>query len=216
MKYKLLHDYPVLMIENLFPKPINKKILEEAISLKKLYQTASTFGKKANWIRSNIVAYYDDIYNGRRQESVLLESIEKIFHHEKYSDLRDIINSSPYPLHHFNLTNIHETQVSRYGDKGQRYGWHADKGSNSERLISFVYHFFEEPAKFKGGNINFSKLPTYKDKLLNSNDDYVSFPIKNNTGYFFPSYLSHRVEPTTSPKTFKNGRFSVNCWIGMR
>ena len=32
----------------------------------------------------------------------------------------------------------------------------------------------------------------------------------------FGSKIAHTVLPTTSPKTFDSGRFSVNIWVGVK
>ena len=197
----------------MFPKNINKKILEEAISLKGFFEKGKTIDKEAEYIRTNQTAFYDEIYRDKRNESVLLTTIHNIFQGKLYNPVRDALHSSPFPLWILNTTTTHETQVSRYGDKGQKYGWHTDTITNS-RLISFVYHFFNEPKKFKGGDLRFSSSPIVKNKLIH--DDYKSIKVENNTGYFFGGNISHCVEKTISPKNFEDGRFSVNCWIGMK
>jgi len=213
MKFDYIEDPFVLIIKDIFPKETNQKILEEAITLKKKFKLAETSGDESSWLRTNTMASYDVIYKDKRQDSVLLNSIDDIFRGKNYQYIRDVIISSPTPICLLTSTNKHETQVSRYGGKGQRYGWHTDNLGGSSRLISLVYHFFQEPAKFKGGEIRFSSSPNYDDKLIH--DNYKSIKIENNTAYFFSSNISHSVTPTTSSSIFNHGRFSVNCWIGM-
>jgi len=213
VKIDYFEDPFVIVVKDMFTKSINQKILEEAISLKDLFMRGTTIHKSRQTIRTNQTAFYDNIYKDKREDSILLNSIGEIFEGKRFEGVRDVLSSSPFPLCILNVTTTHETQVSRYGDTGQKYEWHIDRTRNT-RWISLVYHFYNEPKKFLGGDLRFSSSPLNKSKLLH--DDYKSIKVENNTGYFFASNTSHCVENTTSPKKFEFGRFSVNCWIGMR
>jgi len=213
MKFKLLSNEPyVLKIENVFTKKISQDILDEAVGLKNDFSVATIQNGVNKKTRDNQVIYYDNYYLNKRDKSVLLKNIGKFFANE---DFGNILRSSKDPIRRFPNTNYHETQVSRYGDNGQKYEWHIDNDGSNGRLITFVYYFNVEPKKYQGGNIVFSSSPI-TDKLVDNDLPQINEIPQNNTGYIFDCYTAHTVLPTTSPKKFKDGRFSVNCWIGIK
>jgi len=79
-----------------------------------------------------------------------------------------LLSSSQIPLNEFNQTNVHETQVSRYGDSSQKYDWHCDS-DNKKRIITIVYYFHKEPKKYKGGEIELSRSPSAFGKIVDDN-----------------------------------------------
>ena len=203
----------LLVIEDFFSDEINKSILNEVISNKKHFKdaTVSSQNIKKEKFRNNKSAEYDIIYNQRRNDSVLLRALSDFF---MQGATHDLLSSCEYPINMFNNTNFDETQVSRYGDSGQKYDWHVDTyGIN--RQITLCYYFHKEPKKYKGGEIEFCKSPIYKGKLIDNNrDNIITITPKNNMAVIFSGYVAHRVKNTISPKKFNDGRFSVNCWIG--
>lgn len=212
------YDKPVnvIKIDNLFDKDTHDGIFHEAIANESFFQDA-TIGSGLNKdIRSNTVAYYDDLYQGKREHSQLLNSIDRLFNDNM---IRELLESSPEPFPNFDITNSHETQVSRYGDNNQKYDWHIDRMGGRGRLITFVYYFGNK--KYTGGKIRFTNSPmTRNDKnesvLLMDNPEILEFDPKPNTGFFFSSTTPHNVTTTSSPVKFSDGRFSVNCWIGIK
>jgi SM-20-related protein len=204
-----------IVIRNVFPKEVNKKILDEAISNKKNFKTGKIGGsantKVKQTIRNNLSAFYDVVYENNRSDSILLKTIDDFFSNSYFSA---ILSSSPTPFNEFIETNTHETQVSRYGDKNQKYDWHCDS-SSKKRIITVVYYFHKEPKKYKGGEIELSRSPTVFGKIVDGNkDNTITIPPENNMMVIFAGNVSHRVKSTESPKKFDLGRFSVNCWIG--
>jgi len=205
----------VLVFHNLFSKDRNKKILEEAISLENQFSggmVGGGTGKIDNKIRTNLVCMYDRIYptQNDRSKSNLLKSIDIAF-----SDLKLLFTSCPQPICRFGATNYHESQVSRYGSEGQKYEWHVDSLGHLSRVMTFIYYFNKEPKKFSGGNLQISKSPIYRDKLIEKNPEIIDLKIENNMAVIFSSNIAHRVLATQSPDKFDEGRFSVNCWIGL-
>jgi len=216
MKFEFIYDpVPIIIIRDLFTKKENKDILAEAVKNKKKFEHSVIGGDSKNdpSFRSNTVAYYDTIYKTDRTKSKLLSKVNDVFSDKK---IQSLLSSSPYPLHFFTRTNYHETQVSRYGNEGQEYKYHIDAGDNSTRQLSFVYYFHEEPKKWKGGEISFTHSPIYNGTPLDKNTEPITITPENNMAVIFGSYTAHMVKPTTSPKTFSKGRFSVNCWIGVK
>ena len=205
-----------IVIRNVFPKEINKKILDEAISNKKNFNPSSVGGKENNIIkktRSNISSFYDEVYASDRTKSILLKTMDNFFSH---SSIGAILSSSRIPLNEFSGTNVHETQVSRYGNDKQKYDWHCDS-SDKKRIITMVYYMNKEPKKYTGGEIQLSRSPCMFGKLVDDKkDNTITITPENNMMVIFAGNDSHRVLQTTSPKKFEGGRFSVNCWIGKK
>ena len=204
-----------IVIRNVFSKEVNKKIFDEAIANKKKFNIAHVGGLKNDKVnkktRNNLSAFYDLIYSNNRSDSILLKTIEDF---SQNSYLSALLSSSQIPLNEFNQTNVHETQVSRYGDSSQKYDWHCDS-DNKKRIITIVYYFHKEPKKYKGGEIELSRSPSAFGKIVDDNkDNIITIPPENNMMVIFAGNVSHRVKATESPKKFDLGRFSVNCWIG--
>ena len=209
---------PHLIFYDIFTKKTNEKIIEEVISLEDKFEPSGTGGivRPNLKMRSNTVLYLDIIYKKTRRESFFLTTIDRLF--MENTDFRDILSSSPFPMSDFVRTSVHETQVSRYGDEGQKYDWHIDSFNNNGRKISFVYYFWKEPKEFTGGDIELTDSPIYDGKeteVLNYKNHLTTIPV-NNMAVVFGGAVAHRVSPTTSPKQFDKGRFSANVWIGNR
>ncbi len=204
-----------LVFKNLFSKPANKRILNEIISLEKEFNPSYTGGKAVPNpnMRTNTVAYLDNIYRGKRDTSFFLMQLDKLL--QSNLEFREILASSQYPVSDFLMTNRHETQISRYGGEDtQYYEWHIDRYSNTGRHLTLVYYFFKEPREFVGGHLQFTNSPIYNGKAIEKDAEIVEVTPENNMGVVFGSYTPHRVLPTTSPKEFGKGRFSSNIWIG--
>jgi len=214
VKFKVNHN-PIfcLEIENFFSPEANKKILEEAVKFESAFADGVVGGGKNKEMRDNRVAFYDNIFQNRGT-CILLKEIEKKFTNTK---LREVLASCPYPLTDFLMTNTHETQVSRYGDKKQKYKWHIDRFANTSRHISMVYWFCKEGIKIEGGELGLTSSPINDGKLIeDGHAEILKIPYKNNKAMFFASFTPHCVFPTTTLKKFDEGRFSANVWIGYR
>lgn len=215
MKINVIAD-PVfaLEIEDFFDKNTNKQILNEAMRLKSSFQDA-VIGKGLDKnFRSNIVAYYDEIFATDRTKSVLLSQLDNRFRSDKL--LREVLASCPYSICDFLMTNYHETQISRYGNNGEKYDWHIDRFDNLARHITLVYWFCENEDRITGGDLGLTNSPIYDGKPIDEQAEIKKIKFKNNKAIIFSSAVPHCVFPTKSPKQFRQGRFSVNCWIGFR
>lgn len=216
MDIKYNEDFNILIVKDLFGKDINEKMFKEAINLKEFYEqsTISVPAKTLKTYRTNTVAYPDNIFNGRRHESDILKNVDLMLTDSKISDMLKTIKE---PLGLLGETNYNETQISRYGDDGQEYKFHKDKFNGVGRLISFVYYINKTPKKYTGGDITFSKSPVLDNgDLLDTKASSITLTPENNMGVFFPSSLIHGVMPTKSPTEFDDGRFSLNCWVGIK
>ncbi len=213
-----------IVIKDIFVPEVNEKIFTEALSLEKKFHD-SFIGPKGGEIhkdiRSNTVCYYDVLYTNKRDKSVLLRSLEELFLFKPFSD---VLATSPYPVNEFPTTNFHETQVSRYGTvKGEkdkwstmpaRYDWHKDKIPGGSRQLTMVYYFSKEPKKWSGGEISFSASPCADGKLVEKDAKIKTITPENNMLVVFSASSLHRVEKTSSPEKFDEGRFSANIWMG--
>jgi Rps23 Pro-64 3,4-dihydroxylase Tpa1-like proline 4-hydroxylase len=214
MKFTFIYEpVPLIIVRDIFTKKENKEILAEAVKNKKKFEHAVIGAGKKTDFRSNKVAYYDTIFMKDRSKSKLLSKLDVLF---KTPEFNEILSSAPHPINQFNLSNYHETQISRYGDGGQLYKYHIDAFSDTQRQLTMVYYFNEEPKKYKGGEIVFTRSPIYKGTPVDSNEEQIKIIPENNMAVIFGSHTPHSVLPTTSPKTFNKGRFSMNCWIGRR
>ena len=214
MEFEFIYDpVPLIIIRNIFTKKENSEILAEAIKNKKNFKLGTAIGKNKKF-RSNLMIDYDIIYNKDRTKSKLLNLIDKNFMNMKF---KEILNSFVFPINLFGQTNFHESQVSRYGNQGQEYKYHQDSfAENNSRMITLVYYFNKEPKKYKGGEIQFTRSPISDGKIFDKNVTPITITPENNMMVVFSSKVAHTVLPTTSPKTFDSGRFSVNIWVGVK
>ncbi len=203
----------MLVIDGLFPKQVNKRILEEAVKNKKNFKLATINRGTEPSFRNNLTCMYDDVYTSDRSKSYLLSVLDGLFSNQSFIDC---LSSFTYPMTEFGLTNTHETQVSRYG-KDHHYDWHIDKNKgNNSRLITIVYYFFKEPKKFKGGDLIITSSPIVAGNPIEKDIDMQTIEPKNNRAVIFSCTRGHRVENTISPAKFEDGRFSANIWMGTK
>jgi Rps23 Pro-64 3,4-dihydroxylase Tpa1-like proline 4-hydroxylase len=214
MNYQMISNpVKVIIIDDFFTDDINKKIIDEAFNNEGDFTNAGVTNKdkKYSGIRTNTISYYDELYKNNRNKSILLTELDNKFKNQEFSE---VLSSSPYPINRFNTTNSHETQVSRYGNNKQKYDWHVDSSGGVNRLITIVYYFNTTPKKYTGGNVMFSDSPLYNGKLIIDNPNTAEIEPINNRAVIFGSSIPHCVNETHSLNNFKDGRFSVNIWLG--
>ncbi len=216
-----------LVFKDFFTKSANKAILKEVVKNQRRFTEAGVGSQtKIRYnIRSNMVCYYDQTYRPKatnctpeqvsraRQKSTLLREIDKKFKNEEF---REVLASSAYPICDFGMTSTHETQVSRYGHN-QKYGWHIDRLDNMSRVLTLIYYFFQEPSKWKGGELGLTDSPIYEGTTIEASRETKINP-QNNMAVVFGGHMAHCVFPTIEPKSlrFDEGRFSANMWIGFK
>lgn len=207
-----LEPIPHFVIECVFPQQVADKMFSEVLSNESNFEQSVVGNCETDKeLRTNDVLYLDNVYMGKRDTSVLLGAINGMFHDDEFKQL---LHSSVYPLNEFGFTNTHESQVSRYGNDGQHYGWHVDRGISYKRHITAVY-YFNDKRKWTGGDIEFTDSPIYHGNTLHDSK-IKSIKPKPNSLIIFSSSVPHRVTKTKSPYKFDEGRFSINCWIGMK
>ena len=81
-------------------------------------------------------------------------------------------------------------------------------------MITVVY--YAGLKKYEGGELFFSNSPIIDGKLIEKKPEILAISPEPNTMYIFASNTTHAVAQTQSPEEFKLGRFSVNCWVGIK
>lgn len=214
MDITVLKDPFCIIIKNCYGKK-SESFMKEIIKNKKSFKNAkigSGEGIVNKNTRSNTTAYYDDIYKDNRMLSPLLNSTQLFF---QTTFLQQLLNSAQFPISLFSKTNTHETQVSRYGNSNQKYDWHIDIQNNNSRIITFSYYLCKTPKKFKGGQIVLSNGLLSEGKIYGETNKH-ELEVENDMLVIFDSRTVHCVMPTTSPKTFEDGRFSIQQWLGIK
>jgi SM-20-related protein len=123
----------------------------------------------------------------------------------------------PVTLQHFGIAQpgeiTLEKQLTTHND-GEYYRPHNDNGSpgTATRVLTYVYYFHREPAKFSGGNLRLYDSRVDAGTWVAA-DTFVEIKPENNMLVLFPSRLIHEVLPVQCPShAFADGRFTINGW----
>jgi Rps23 Pro-64 3,4-dihydroxylase Tpa1-like proline 4-hydroxylase len=129
--------------------------------------------------------------------------------------LREIV---PGVLQHFGMEQpgaiTLEKQLTTHND-GQYYRPHNDNGSpgTATRVLTFVYYFHHEPARFSGGNLRLYDSRVEAGMWVAAGT-FVELKPENNMLVLFPSRLLHEVLPIEClSHAFADGRFTINGWV---
>lgn len=102
-----------------------------------------------------------------------------------------------------------ELELAAHGD-GDFYRCHRDhaaSGRARSRIVSLVYYFNAEPAKFSGGALRLHAPCQDATKA-------VDIAPRHNRLVAFPSWAPHQVMPIACPSgRFDASRFAINCWV---
>lgn len=75
----------------------------------------------------------------------------------------------------------------------------------TDRIVSSVYYFHREPARFKGGELIMHAM---------AGDQTLAIEPKHDRLVVFSSIAPHEVNLTSVPSgAFEDSRFSINCWL---
>lgn len=111
----------------------------------------------------------------------------------------------------FLINNI-EIQITAHNDGGF-YLLHTDASRCNDRIITYVYYFYNEPQQFSGGDLRIYDTQIGVDQDFIHGDCYVIPPI-NGSIVFFDSRCLHEVMPVNCiSKRFEDSRFTINGWI---
>lgn len=108
-----------------------------------------------------------------------------------------------------------ELEIVAHGD-GAFYSRHIDlftgsdkQRQSSDRLISIVYYFNEEPKRYQGGELRL--FPQHAPERL---DEALDITPEHDLAIAFSSWLPHEVRPVVCvSRQFRHARFALNCWV---
>ena len=166
---------------------------------------------QADFVPSELGIDNPDLSIHRR--SLVLEifpGFDKLINKKIAAILPDIFSKlglSNFPISHL------ETQLTAHND-GDYYRTHNDNGTteSSDRILTYVYYFYQEPKAFSGG-----ELRIYATNFVNQvyhADSFQTIEPRNNSIVFFPSAYMHEVLKIHCPsQAFVNSRFTINGWV---
>lgn len=198
-----------MQVENIFPTPILKFNLSEAVVSKSL-NIAREYAEKNNWLEKNsygstITTYHEDIernYCGNHDSDLAENVLEFV---RRYLDGIGFNPNSNLRLEswlNLNLQNTHHSVHEHYGSFISAVVWlQTDKDSGN-----FVFH---EPIGVKAQNFTQYLFAKNQDNMYNF--PLYSINPKSGNGIIFPSWMPHQVQPNKS----NQHRYSVafNAWI---
>lgn len=112
---------------------------------------------------------------------------------------------------------ILELELAAHGN-GAFYQAHTDmpigetrkrRSDQSDRVLSAVYYFHNEPKRFSGGELRLFQL--------GPDPGFVEIEPLQNSLVVFHSWVPHEVRPVAVPSgKFQDYRFAINCWYRRR
>jgi Rps23 Pro-64 3,4-dihydroxylase Tpa1-like proline 4-hydroxylase len=88
-----------------------------------------------------------------------------------------------------------------------------DGGKAANRKLTYVYHFYQEPQPFFGGDLRLYQTLIQGEEAI-IQEKFTQIQPRNNSIIFFDSRCKHEVLPVYSPsQQFADGRFTLNGWI---
>lgn len=211
---------PHIIIDEFLSPKIARDCLKECTDLEAFYEPAKLqgslqhlddceecqkikkFERKA--VRENDVVFLDTLYKDKRQSSLILRALQDKI---STSDIHDLIKNKGF-FHILRSVNTSEAILSRYG-MCDFYGYHIDTIPSHplNRVVTIVYYLNHKPEQFTGG------------ELLIAGDtiaDFIKVTPQHNRAVIFQSDSTlHSVDTVKLlGDKFKDGRFSINIWLG--
>ena len=187
--------FPYLIVDNLYSKKEQKLIWEELIFHKDNFQLDHKAGgegvardKNNKPLANSHRLYLDELYNGNRQDSNILNLYTKIISPEVKEAYRQTTPSWVT----FEITNKDCSQVSYYENEGD-YKEHFDK-----YMHTCLIWFYKEPKRFTGGDLTF----TQSKKIVEC---------KHNRMVLFPSYYLHAVDEVSMEYKYRGKGLGRYC-----
>ncbi len=109
-----------------------------------------------------------------------------------------------------------EFEFCAYGDGGLFRAHHDVLPYGRPRIVSCIYYFFREPARFTGGELRLYGWPNL-DATGAQERSWIDVPPIGDSLVIFPSALRHEVRPVTCASgDWAYNRFTINCWAYRR
>ncbi|NJO47704.1 MAG: 2OG-Fe(II) oxygenase [Oscillatoriales cyanobacterium RM2_1_1] len=112
------------------------------------------------------------------------------------------------------LVSFVEMQITAHNDGGF-YKIHSDADPNKaiNRVLSYVYYFYQEPRAFYGGELRLYETHLIGDEST-IQENFMMIQPRNNSIVFFDSRCKHEILPVSCPSgDFAHSRFTVNGWV---
>jgi PKHD-type hydroxylase len=123
---------------------------------------------------------------------------------ELYRHLELLVSVANQDYYNFNISYSKDSlqYTEYYGSNEGKYGWHMDTSpdSFSPRKLSLIAQL-SDPDEYAGGELQI--------KLYDIDNTIITIPKQKGLVTIFPSYMWHRVTPTT-----KGTRKSLVWWVG--
>lgn len=191
-------DLPIIVVDEFYDFDACNKIWQELCFLNndsKLLgpdATGSAWDEKTDTpLKNNLGIILDEIYKNRNVSNILKEN-RKLFSDE-FADR--LIEHSAF-FRYLRAANL-DTTVVQYYENSNYYKSHTDSAT-----ITAITWFYDQPKKFKGGNLIF--------------EDNVVIEVEYNRTVLFPSILFHSVEEINMDSYYLNknyGRYSITQLI---
>ena len=152
--------------------------------------------KRYDEIRGNVSGIVDDSYR-RSNIRWIPDDETTVGLYDRFIGLMRTANRDMWGFHISGMED--DLQYTEYdGEYKGFYDWHMDFGghSSSTRKISMVVQL-SDPGEYEGGELQFWV-----------NRGVIDAPRERGTVIFFPSYLTHRVNPVV-----KGHRETLVCWF---
>ena len=177
---------------NVLGKSFSEDVYRVALSKREYFTRSKTSPSKnyPDWRRSTVI--YDNQFAGM---AATLERAVRL----RLPEVEAALAVPPFEIGSF------EIQLTSHND-GEYYKWHTDNGTRdtASRVITFVYYFYGQPRKFRGGELIIYQ-PGAQPAIIDPENDSI---------VFFPSHTRHEVKAVTCPsEQFEDGRFTLNGWI---
>lgn len=152
--------------------------------------------------------------NTRKSSVLLVQNFD-----EYYNKIRHkILQIRPQILAQLNLPTFLvswvEMQMTAH-NHGDYYYIHQDMDGEkiANRVLTYVYYFYEQPKAFYGGDLRI--YPTYiNGDGYTIGEQFVTVEPRHNSIIFFDSRMKHEVLPVFCPSgRFEDSRFTINGWI---
>jgi Rps23 Pro-64 3,4-dihydroxylase Tpa1-like proline 4-hydroxylase len=147
----------------------------------------------------------------RHQLVLIHKDITSIIEHAIISNLPNILSQIQFTdvsIKEAHINNLH-LALTHHGHYGQP---HKDD-SGGKHMVTCVYHLYEEPKKFSGGDLIL--FDTNVKENIYQGGEFTKINIKNNALIVYPSDYYHQITKVHCPGVdFIQGRFAVAGHIG--
>ena len=129
------------------------------------------------------------------------------------AELAEIIRKLGVPP--FQIGDL-EVWLTAHND-GDYFRPHRDQspeGRSRTREVTFVYYFYRDPGKIRGGDLRLFDSKLRRDGSYDGAPRFQTLEPRHNRLIAFPSYCLHEVTRVSCPsKEFADSRFTVNGWF---